>query len=162
MCLSVVRGNIDELTARQCIGREGIPAHALSIKPSLAKPGAEPSSDCWRLTSSRNAVRHGLCCPLPFDMAQFDCIALAFAKAGDPTLVADDLAHSYLEMERIRRVRRQMLASLFEVWSPGEFKRLAKLDRYERSALKKAYTLPISMLASPETSNNTAIWPRKS
>jgi len=94
-------------------------------------------------------------------MAQFDCIALAFAKAGDPTLVADDLAHSYLEMERIRRVRRQMLASLFEVWSPGEFKRLAKLDRYERSAPKKSIHAANFDAGVAGNVEHTAVWPRK-
>jgi hypothetical protein len=108
-----------------------------------SKRSTGPKTDYGRLKSSRNALRHGLSRPLPFDIPVLDTIAhgLVVVGADDAHLLAArQLAHSYLEIVRIRDIRRQILASLFRSWQPANLKRLANLDRYERSAFTKHRT----------------------
>jgi hypothetical protein len=100
-----------------------------------------PKTRFGRLKSSRNAFRHGLSCPLPFDIGALDTIAVTLAeeRGGDAHLLAArQFAHTYLEIVRIRGIRREILRSLFQSWRPGDMKRLANLDRYERSAARRS------------------------
>jgi hypothetical protein len=74
------------------------------------------------------------------DITEVDRIALGFAMDGDGEAhisAAGELAHAYLEMARIRAIRRQILASLFRSWQPAKLKRLVNLDRYQRSAFAR-------------------------
>ena len=105
-----------------------------------SKRSTGPKTSYGRVKSSRNAFRHGLSCRLPLDIAAVDTIALPLVKdgAGDAHLTAArQFAHTYLEIMRIRDIRRQIMASLFQCWRHSELKRLANLDRYERSAVSR-------------------------
>src|SRR3979490_1831927 len=82
-----------------------------------SKRSTGPKTNYGRLKSSRNAFRHGLSRPLPFDIPELDTIAhpLANDSANDAHLLAArQFAHTYLEIVRIRGIRRQILASLFQ------------------------------------------------
>jgi hypothetical protein len=106
-----------------------------------SKRSTGPKTSYGRMKSSRNAFRHGLSCPLPFNIAEVDIIALTLVKdggAGADLSAARELAHAYLEIVRIRGVRRQISADLFQSFQPGELKKLANLDRYERPAFARA------------------------
>ncbi len=91
------------------------------------------------MTSSRNAFRHGLSCPLslgPDSAAKIEGIALVVAGngAGQEQLVAAvEFAHAQLEVLRIRAKRAELIAKI--VYNTQELRRLAALDRYERYAL---------------------------
>jgi hypothetical protein len=103
-----------------------------------SKRSTGPKTSYGRMKSSRNAFRHGLSCPLPFNIAEVDIVALTLVKDGADLSAARELAHVYLEILRIRGVRRQILADLFQSFQPGELKKLANLDRYERPAFARA------------------------
>ena len=94
--------------------------------------------------SSRNAVRHGLSCPLQLDFAmseKADAIAhiLAGKGANDEQLTSTmEVAHAEVELLRIRRVRAELMAAIdVACCDPHQLRRLVALDRYERYAHTK-------------------------
>src|SRR4029079_14796562 len=73
-----------------------------------AKRSTGPKTLAVKLRSSRNAYRHGLTCPSPFDPLQVDAFAQALVagKADDQRLpAAAELAQAQLDLLRIRSVR---------------------------------------------------------
>jgi hypothetical protein len=107
-----------------------------------AKRSTGPKTAAGRSRSSRNAVRHGLSCPLQLDFAmseKADAIArlLAGAGANDEQLTSTmEVAHAQVELLRIRRVRAELMAAI-DVACPRQLRRLVALDRYERYAHTK-------------------------
>jgi hypothetical protein len=105
-----------------------------------AKRSTGPRSALGKLRSSRNAVRHGLSCPLPLDATSGEARAIAHSLVADGAddqqqLAASELAAAQLELLRIRAERGRLLASIDPASSDAvELKRLVALDRYERLA----------------------------
>ena len=94
-----------------------------------------------KLSSSRNAYRRGLSCPLRFDpatCAKVEAIThvLVDERAGEHQLAAAAVfAEAQLELLRIRAVRSQMTGKIdLNLCNTKELRRLAALDRYERLA----------------------------
>jgi hypothetical protein len=109
-----------------------------------ARRSTGPRTALGKLTSSRNALRHGLSLPLQPDHAGSGEIlalvqALVEGDAGEMKLLAaSDVARTQQELARIRTAR----AALFAVINADRgdarsWKRLAALDRYERIAFAK-------------------------
>ena len=106
---------------------------------ALRSTGPKTAAGRWR--SSRNAVRHGLSCPLQLDLAmseKADAIAriLAGKGANDEQLTSTmQVAHAQVELLRIRRVRAELMAAIdVACCDPHQLRRLVALDRYERYA----------------------------
>src|SRR5258708_3387712 len=105
-----------------------------------AKRSTGPKSALGKSKSSRNAVRHGLSRPLPFDASSAEAQAIAHALIANGAddqqhSAATELAAAQLELLRIRVERGRMLASIDPASSDAaELKRLMALDRYERLA----------------------------
>jgi hypothetical protein len=111
-----------------------------------AKRSTGPKTAAGKLKSSRNAVRHGLSCPLPLDSArseQADAISriLAGEGADDEQLRSmTEVAHAQLELLRIRKIRSELMAAIdFACGDPRPLRRLMSLDRYERYASTKRF-----------------------
>ena len=107
-----------------------------------AKRSTGPKTMAGRLISSRNAVRHGLSCPLDFAMSEkADAIArlLAGVGANDEQLTSTmEVAHAQVELLRIRRVRAELMAAIdVACCDLRQLRRLVALDRYERYAHTK-------------------------
>jgi hypothetical protein len=109
-----------------------------------AKRSTGPKTAAGRLRSSRNAVRHGLSCPLQLDFAmseKADAIArlLAGVGANDEQLTSTmEVAHAHVELLRIRRVRAELMAAIdVACCDLRQLRRLVALDRYERYAHTK-------------------------
>ena len=109
-----------------------------------ARRSTGPRTALGKLTSSRNALRHGLSLPLQPDHAGSGEIlalvqALVEGDASEMNLVAaNEVALAQLELARIRTTRAALFADNNAV--PGDaqsLKRLAALDRYERVAYAK-------------------------
>jgi hypothetical protein len=81
-----------------------------------AKRSTGPKTLVGKMKSRRNALRHGLSLPLPFDMeasARGEAIvrALTHDHASDEQLTAaTELAQAQLELQRIRAVRAELVA----------------------------------------------------
>jgi hypothetical protein len=91
--------------------------------------------------SSRNAFRHGLSGPLPFDpmtSAKVDVIAQALVggdEGEDQAASAAEFARAQFEVLRIRAARTELLAKIdLDQDNTQELRRLVALDRYERYA----------------------------
>ena len=107
-----------------------------------AKRSTGPKTAAGRLRSSRNAVRHGLSCPLDLAMSEkADAIArlLAGKGANDEQLTSTmQVAHAQVELLQIRRVRAELMAAIdVACCDPHQLRRLVALDRYERYAHTK-------------------------
>ena len=108
-----------------------------------AKRSTGPKTLAGKISSSRNAHRHGLSCPLPLDPERVDAIAHALAghSADEERLVAaSEVARAQLELMSIRSVRAEMIASAKDdlpAIDTLKLRRLAALDRYERYARTK-------------------------
>ena len=108
-----------------------------------AKRSTGPKTVAGKMSSSRNAYRHGLSCPLPSDPEKVEAIALALAGDGvdeQRLAAASEVARAQLELLRVRSVRAQMMASAkgdLLASDTLKLRRLAALDRYERYARTK-------------------------
>lgn len=105
---------------------------------SNAKRSTGPKTECGKLKSSRNALRHGLARSETSDTAEAENFALAIALGLEHQVTpaaAMVLARSKLALLRIRSLRRDMLAALLAGPSPADLRRLKVLERYERTAL---------------------------
>jgi hypothetical protein len=107
-----------------------------------AKRSTGPKTAAGRSRSSRNAVRHGLSCPLDFAMSEkADAIAriLSSVGANDERLTSTmEVAHAQVELLRIRRVRAELMAAIdVACCDPHQLRRFVALDRYERYAHTK-------------------------
>ena len=102
-----------------------------------AKRSTGPKTAAGRSRSSRNAVRHGLSCPLDFAMSEkADAIARLLAGVNHEQLTSTmEVAHAHVDLLRIRRVRAELMAAI-DVASCDlrQLRRLVALDRYERYA----------------------------
>jgi hypothetical protein len=107
-----------------------------------AKRSTGPKTLAGKIKSRRNALRHGLSLPLPFDTmasAFADAIvrALTHNWASDEQLTAaTEVVQAQLELQRIRAVRAELVARVAS-GELEELQRLAALDRYERLASRK-------------------------
>jgi len=109
-----------------------------------AKLSTGPKTFAGRLKSSRNALRHGLSCPLspdPVTLAKVDAIAQALAGEGakaDERASAAEFARAQVELLRIRAMRSELMAAIDpDLGNTQELRRLVALDRYERYAHTK-------------------------
>jgi hypothetical protein len=109
-----------------------------------AKRSTGPKTAAGRLTSSRNAYRHGFSCPLPFEpatLAKVDALAHALAGKGadqESLTVAAAVVEAQLQLSRIRSTRTALIAKIeFIETDKQELRRLLALDRYERYAHTK-------------------------
>jgi len=105
-----------------------------------AKRSTGPKTAAGRSRSSRNAVRHGLSCPLDFAMSEkADAIARLLAGVNHEQLTSTmEVAHAQVELLRIRRVRAELMAAIdVACCDPHKLRRLVALDRYERYAHTK-------------------------
>jgi hypothetical protein len=109
-----------------------------------AKRSTGPKTLVGKMTSSRNAYRHGLSVPLrpdPATSAKIDAIALALAgeqASEDRFTSAVDYVRVQFELLRIRFMRAELMAKA-EIGNIGaqELRRLAALDRPERYCLTR-------------------------
>jgi hypothetical protein len=109
-----------------------------------AQKSTGPKTAAGRLKSSRNALSHGLSCPLPFDpamSAKVEAIAQALAGEGaseDQMTSAAEFAQAQLELLRIRAIRAETMRDTdLKLGSTQDLRRLLALDRYERYAHTK-------------------------
>ena len=108
-----------------------------------ARRSTGPKTLAGKMSSSRNAYRHGLSCPLPLDPEKVEAIALALAGDGvdeQRLAAASEVARAQLELLRIRSVRTQLITSVkidLLAIDTLKLRRLAALDRYERYARTK-------------------------
>jgi hypothetical protein len=104
-----------------------------------SKRSTGPKTKLGRLKSGRNALRHGLSCPLSANIRELDSIAqiMLMAENEEQLVAAREFARAELELRRVRHVRSQIIASLFQSCDPCQLRRLVALDRYERSARAK-------------------------
>jgi hypothetical protein len=109
-----------------------------------ARRSTGPRTTLGKLTSSRNALRHGLSIPLPSDHAGSEEIhaliqALVERDPSEMKLVAaNDVVLAQLELARIRTTRAALFADInADRGDAQSLKRLAALDRYERIAYAK-------------------------
>jgi hypothetical protein len=109
-----------------------------------AKLGTGPKTVAGRLKSSRNALRHGLSCPLPFDpvtLAKVDSLVQALTGEGaeeEELASAAEFARAQLQLLRIRSMRTELMAVIDPDFNnTQELQRLVALDRYERYAHTK-------------------------
>ena len=115
----------------------------IAANSANARRSTGPKTLAGKMSSSRNAYRHGLSCPLPLDPEKVDAIALALA--GDSVyeqrlVAASEVARAQLELMSIRSVRAEMIASAKDDLLASDtlkLRRLAALDRYERYARTK-------------------------
>jgi hypothetical protein len=90
--------------------------------------------------SSRNALRHGLSLSQPIGATQAAIDDLVAKIVGDnkdnlKSSAARDAASALLDLLRVRKVRRQMLATMdLACASPAQLHRLLAIDRYESRA----------------------------
>jgi hypothetical protein len=112
----------------------------LAANRANAKFSTGPKTMAGRLKSSRNALRHGLSCPLSFDPVTLaDVDALAHALAGEEEVAsAVEFARAQLELLRIRSARADLIAKIeLHRDNMHDLQRLVALDRYERYARTK-------------------------
>jgi hypothetical protein len=120
---------------------------------------AGPRTQGGKARAARNAMRHGLSLPVladPATAAEVDALARQMSAGTDAEIgeLARAVAHAQVDLIRIRRARRDLLAAAFTrlagtaaeaVADPGVARfqgsdlavRLAAMDRYERSALSR-------------------------
>ena len=106
-----------------------------------AQRSTGPRTAVGKMRSSRNAYRHGLSGPLPFDpmtSAKVDAIAQALVggdEGEDQAASAAEFARAHLEVLAIRAKRAELITKIdtFE-YNTQELHRLVALDRYERYA----------------------------
>ena len=101
-----------------------------------------PRTAAGKLKSAQNSFRHGLTAPLQFDpatAAKADALARALT-GGDVDesrfVPAAEFAHAQIKLERIRRVRNDLMATLdLDRVAVRTLRQMASLDRYERYAV---------------------------
>jgi len=121
-----------------------------------AKRSTGPKSAAGRLTSSRNALRHGLSCPLSSDPAaamkarQFAQMLVPEGADDTQVVAAAEMAQAQAQLLRVAAARRKLMANLdFASASLTEVRRLAALDRYERLALTRRHRAVRRLAAGP-------------
>jgi hypothetical protein len=109
----------------------------LAANRANAKKSSGPKTTAGKLTSSRNARRHGLSIPLAIDTAaSSEAAALARAladgvsSANEPAM---DYAQAHIKLKHIQDERNRLMAA-FDADQPDvrTLRRVAALDRYER------------------------------
>jgi hypothetical protein len=104
-----------------------------------AKRSTGPRTASGKSKSSRNALRHGLSLPLTIDgstMAEIDELARLLAHGEiDNTTATVEVAAAQVDLQRIQRIRRNMLAKIdLATATPKELQHLLAIDRYETRA----------------------------
>lgn len=102
-----------------------------------AKRSTGPKTETGKARSSRNARQHGLSrLNLEDDVssdAAAGAITAGFAQRPNASPV-HDLVRANIWLAHVREARHGMLAALLDCPTPMQLKRLAGLERYERSA----------------------------
>jgi hypothetical protein len=119
-------------------------AKQIAANRANARRSTGPRTALGKLTSSRNALRHGLSLPLQPDHAGSEEIhalvqALLEGDASELKLVAaNDVVRAQLELARIRTARAALFADIIAGLDDIQsLKQLAALDRCERIAYAK-------------------------
>jgi len=122
-----------------------------------AKRSTGPKTAAGRLTSSRNALRHGLSRPLEADPAALirvrQMTGLLVPEGADDTQIAAAVAVAQAEAQllRVAAIRRRLLANLdVAAANLKQLRRLAALDRYERQAFTRRRRAARTLSAAPE------------
>jgi hypothetical protein len=109
-----------------------------------AKRSTGPKTVSGRRASSRNALRHGMCCGSPIDETNSTEIENLVRTLGLKDAASDQIAAArqvallQMDLARIRSFRATLIGSLNpERCDIGELRRLLVLDRYERIARAK-------------------------
>lgn len=104
-----------------------------------AKRSTGPKTNRGRHLSSRNALRHGLCCRVRSASIDIDGLAEALVQSGADETQADaarQFVRANAELLRVRAVRAALLASL-PSGGDNVLRELLALERYERVARGK-------------------------
>jgi hypothetical protein len=120
-------------------------AKQIAANRANARLSTGPKTDIGRLSSSRNAFRHGLSGPLPMEGAcamKIDTMARALTDGAERLAAAREMAELQLELSRIRGVRNELMLSLDpQRMSLEQFAqqlgRVTALERYERNVFCK-------------------------
>jgi hypothetical protein len=109
-----------------------------------AKRSTGPKTKRGRQASSRNALRHGLSCPLPMDESasiDVDNLMRMLVHEGvndDQFAAARQVVQAELDLSRVRMARATLIGSLdLERYNFGQLRYLMIIDRYERIARAK-------------------------
>jgi hypothetical protein len=111
-----------------------------------------PKTSHGKLVSRYNALRHGLARPIASDPTAAKAIAILTSKlagfSNDPwyRILARDLAESFLDVERVRHVRSEILCELGafhaeperQAWLVDQLKKMWRYERRVRSRHRKA------------------------
>ena len=101
-----------------------------------------PKTAAGKLTSSRNAYRHGLSSPLRLDFrTEIDALVQELVGDGvsEKTLTAaEDFAQAQLGLRNVCEVRETLMATVgLAKINTSDLRRLVALDRYERYFLTR-------------------------
>jgi hypothetical protein len=112
----------------------------ISANRANAKHSTGPKTGRGRGASSRNALRHGLSCSLPkqpFFSIDIDELVQALIRPGADETESEAVhavVTAHLELQRVRLVRAELLASLDPSRGTNFVRKLLTLERYERAA----------------------------
>jgi len=115
----------------------------ISANRANAKRSTGPKTNRGRHVSSRNAVRHGLSCSLlmqPTVSIDIERLVQALIRSGAEECESDaahHIARAHLELQRVRTIRAELLASLDPCGGAAILHQLLALERYERVARGK-------------------------
>jgi hypothetical protein len=135
--LSACSGEVDAGSPTRTCANEKI----LCANRANAARSTGPRTRAGKAAAARNALRHGLSLPVLADPALAAEVAvlarrIAGEGASEPRRAAAlRIAEAQVDIERIRRVRNQIMIEGFAAADPTA--RLMRLDRYERRALSR-------------------------
>ena len=105
-----------------------------------AKRSSGPKTVLGKAKSSRNARRHGLSSSSVDDASGVGALAAPLVReiaVGAAQIDLNEVVRAKMELNRIREVRREMIAALLEFPDAKKAKRLQNLQRYQKQAFAR-------------------------